>query len=66
MSDLFWLNDAQMALFEPNFLKSHHKPQVDDRWVLCGTMFVNSNALRWRDAPNEYGPHKTLNNRWKR
>jgi transposase len=22
--------------------------------------------LRWRDAPKEYGPHKTLYNRWKR
>jgi transposase len=25
-----------------------------------------SNGLRWRDAPAEYGPHKTLYNRWKR
>ena len=23
-------------------------------------------GLRWRDAPKEYGPHKTLYNRWKR
>ena len=23
-------------------------------------------GLRWRDAPREYGPHKTLYNRWKR
>jgi transposase len=22
--------------------------------------------LRWCDAPTEYGPHKTLYNRWKR
>jgi transposase len=22
--------------------------------------------LRWRDAPKEYGPLKTLDNRWKR
>lgn len=29
-------------------------------------MFVNRNGLRWRDAPREYGPHKTLYNRWKR
>ena len=29
-------------------------------------IFVNRNGLRWRDAPKDYGPHKTLYNRWKR
>jgi len=29
-------------------------------------IFINRNGLRWRDAPMEYGPHKTLYNRWKR
>lgn len=29
-------------------------------------MFLKYNGLRWRDAPREYGPHKTLYNRWKR
>ena len=29
-------------------------------------VFVNRNGLRWRDAPKDYGPHKTLYNRWKR
>ena len=29
-------------------------------------IFVNRNGLRWRDAPREYGPAKTLCNRWKR
>lgn len=33
---------------------------------LSGIIFVNRNGLRWRDAPKEYGPHKTLYNRWKR
>ncbi len=50
----------------PYFPKSHDKPQVDDRRVLSGIIFVNRNGLRWRDAPKEYGPHKTLYNRWKR
>ena len=27
---------------------------------------INRNGLGWRDAPREYGPHKTLCNRWKR
>ena len=39
---------------------------VDDRRVLSGIIFVNRNGLRWRDAPREYGPAKTLYNRWKR
>ena len=29
-------------------------------------IFINRNGLRWRDAPKEYGPPKTLCNRWKR
>ena len=29
-------------------------------------MFVNCNGLRWRDAPTDYGPQKTLYNRSKR
>ena len=66
MSNLFWLTDAQMARLEPYFPKSHVKPRVDDRRVLSGIIFINRNGLRWRDAPAEYGPHKTLYNRWKR
>lgn len=66
MSDLFWLNDAQMALLKPFFQDSHRKPCVDNRRVLSGIIFINRNGLRWRDAPKEYGPHKTLYNRWKR
>jgi len=66
MSDLFWLSDAQMARLEPYVPKSHGKPRVDDRRVLSGIIFINRNGLRWRDAPREYGPHKTLYNRWKR
>ena len=66
MSNLFWLTDAQMARLQPFFPKSHGKPRVDDRRVLSGIIFINRNGLRWRDAPREYGPPKTLYNRWKR
>ena len=66
MSDLFWLSDAQMARLEPFLPKAHGKPRVDDRRVLSGIIFINRNALRWRDAPAEYGPQKTLYNRWQR
>ena len=64
MSDLFRLSDAQMARLEPYFPKSHGKPRIDDRCVLSGIIFMNRNGLRWRDATSEYGPHKTLDNRW--
>ena len=39
-------------------------PRVDDRLVLSGIIFVLRNGLRWRDAPREYGPHKTIYNRF--
>jgi transposase len=66
MSDLYWLSDAQMARLEPFFPKSHGKPRVDDKRVLSGIVFINRNGLRWRDASEAYGPHKTLYSRWKR
>ena len=66
MSNLFWLTEAQMARLRPFFPKSHGKPRVDGRRVLSGIIFINRNGLRWRDAPKEYGPPKTLYNRWKR
>ena len=34
--------------------------------MLSGLIFVNRNGLRWCDAPKEYGPAKTLYDRWKR
>lgn len=40
-----------MARLSPYFPESHGKPQVDDRRVLSGIIFVNRNGLRWRDAP---------------
>ena len=39
---------------------------MDDRRVLSGIIFINRNGLWWCDAPAEYGPPKTLYNRWKR
>ena len=66
MSDLFWLTEAQMARLKPFFPLSHGKPRVDDRRVLSGIIFINRNGLRWRDAPSDYGPPKTLYNRWVR
>ncbi len=66
MSNLYWLSAHQMARLRPCFPKSRGKPRVGDRRVLSGIIFINRNGLRWCDAPAEYGPAKTLYNRWKR
>jgi transposase len=61
-----------MARLRPFFSKGHGfpkgdgKPRVDDRRVLGGVIFINRNGLPWSDAPKDYGPAKTLYNRWKR
>ena len=62
MSDLIWLSEAQMRRIEPYFPLSHGMPRVDDRRVISGIIFVIRNGLRWRDAPKDYGPHKTIYN----
>ena len=33
---------------------------------MSGIVLVDRNGLRWRDAPNEYGPYKMLYDRSKR
>jgi len=38
---------------------------MPERWrVLSGIIHVLKRGLQWRDAPVEYGPHKTLYNRF--
>jgi transposase len=64
MSDLIWLTKAQMRRIEPYFPLSHGVPRVDDQRIISGIIFVLRNGLRWRDAPKEYGPHKTIYNRF--
>jgi len=64
MSDHFWLSEEQLAQIEPYFPLSHGVPRVDDRRVLSGIIHVLKRGLQWRDAPAEYGPHKTLYNRF--
>ena len=39
-------------------------PEVDDRRIVSAIVFVIKNGLRWRDAPPEYGAHKTIYNRF--
>ena len=55
-----------MRRIQPNFPMSHDAPYLNDRRVISGIIFVIRNGLRWRDAPKDYGPHKTIYNRFVR
>ena len=66
MADLLLLSEAQMRRIEPYFPLSHGNARVDDRRVISGIVFVIRNGLRWRDVPPDYGPHKTIYNRFVR
>ena len=60
----FWLSEEQFARLKPLLpTKTRGVKRVDDRRVISGIVHVLRNGLRWRDAPPEYGPHKTLYNR---
>jgi transposase len=64
MRDLFWLSEEQLNRIKPCFPYPHGKPRVDDLRVISGIIFVLKRGVQWRDAPKEYGPHKTLYNRF--
>lgn len=64
MSNLYWLSEQQLSKIEPYFPLAHGIARVDDRRVVSGIILVIRNGLRWRDAPSDYGPHKTLYNRF--
>lgn len=66
MSDHYWLTEDQLKRIKPYFPRPHGRPRVDDRRVISGIIHVIRNGLRWRDAPEVYGPHKTLYNRFVR
>lgn len=64
MNDLFYLKQAQLNLIKPYFPLSHGVPRVDDLRIISGIIHVLKRGLQWRDAPREYGPYKTLYNRF--
>ena len=64
MGDLFLLSARQMARISPFFPLSHGVPRVEDRRVVSGIIYVIKHGLQWKDAPQGYGPHKTLYNRF--
>lgn len=64
MRELYWLSSDQLKLIEPYFPRSRGVSRVDDLRVISGIIFVLKRGLQWRDAPSQYGPHKTLYNRF--
>ena len=66
MSDLFLLSRSQLNRIKIYFPLSHGVPRVDDLRVISGIIYVIKHGLQWKDAPREYGPHKTLYNRFVR
>lgn len=67
MSDHFWLSDEQFSRLEPLLpTDTRGKPRVDDRRVISGIIHVLRSGCRWKDAPEVYGPRKTLYNRFQR
>ena len=65
--DHFWLTDDQFSKIEPHLpTDTRGKARVDDRRVISGIINVLRSGARWIDAPPEYGPRKTLYNRYVR
>jgi transposase len=63
----FWLTDAQFSKIQQHLpTDTRGKPRVDDRRVISGIVQVLKSGGRWVDAPPEYGPRKTLYNRFVR
>jgi transposase len=64
---LFWFSDEQWAKIEPHLPTNQPGPErKDDRRMLSGIMHVQRIGSRWKDCPSEYGPHKTIYNRFAR
>ncbi len=66
-SNLFWLSDEQWSAVQPLLPTDvRGKERVDDRRVISGIIFVIKSGCRWCDCPPEYGPAKTIYNRFVR
>src|SRR4029450_1605031 len=66
-ANLFWFSDGQWARIEP-FIPSNRrgvKPK-NNRRIVSGIMHVLKSGCRWVDCPPEYGPAKTVYNRFNR
>ena len=66
-TDLFWFDDEQWSKVMPHLPTNQQGPERhDDRRILSGIMRVQKVGCRWKDCPSEYGPHKTIYNRFAR
>ncbi len=67
MSGGFWLSAAQWAGLAPLLPnKPRGVKRADDRRVISGIVVALQSGGRWTDVPAEYGPRKTLYNRFVR
>jgi transposase len=66
MARLFWFTEEQIEKMKWYFPKERGKRRVSDQRVLSGIVWVLKTGCRWKDAPAEYGPYKTLFNRFSR
>ena len=65
--DCFWLTQAQFSRLAPLLPNdTRGKPRVDDRRVISGIVHGLKSGGSWIDAPDVYGPYKTLYNRFVR
>jgi transposase len=63
----FWLGDEQFSKLLPLLpADTRGKSRVDDRRVISGIIHVLKSGGRWVDAPEVYGPKRTLYNRFVR
>lgn len=63
----FWLTDQQWESIQPLLPnKSRGVARVDDRRIISGIIHVLRDGSPWTRAPSQYGPPKTLYNRYKR
>lgn len=67
MRDHFWLSDEAWVALEPHLPKNQPGAcRVDDRRVISGILHILKTGGRWRDVPPQYGPAKTIYNRYAR
>jgi transposase len=64
MNVVFLLSARQMARILAFLPLAHGVPRVDERRLVSGVVYVIKNGLKWKDAPNGYGAHTTLRNRF--
>ncbi len=65
--DQFWLTETRFLKIEPHLpTDTRGKPRTDDLRVISGIIHVLKSGGRWIDAPPDYGPKKTLYNRYVR